>query len=81
MAVHVEGYRAPLLGLAREPDELTETPPPRSSWPVRLLHRFDPMLLALKDKSWLIEDEHYKRVWGAGGHNTPVLLAPAVLDG
>ena len=45
------------------------TPPPSSrKWPVQLLYRFDPLLLAHKDKSWLIDMEHHKEVWAAAGH-------------
>eukprot|EP00474_Spongospora_subterranea_P002679 CRZ03137.1 hypothetical protein [Spongospora subterranea] len=35
-----------------------------TSSPVRLLYKFDPILLAHSDKSWLIEPEYKARVWG-----------------
>ncbi len=48
--------------------------PPRSEWPLRLLHRFDPLVLAHKDKSWLVDDEHYKAVWRKAGYVEAVIL-------
>jgi hypothetical protein len=39
-----------------------------TEWPIRLLYRFDPYLLAHKDKSWLIDMKYYKRVWQVAGH-------------
>jgi len=33
-----------------------------------VLGRFDPILLAYKDKSWLIDNENYKKVWRVAGH-------------
>ena len=41
---------------------------------MRLLGRWDPMLLALKDKSWLIDNEHKKKVWRPGGNVEATLL-------
>ena len=56
-------------------------PPAPSRWPVHLLYRFDPLLLATKDKSWLIEEQHYKRVWRAAAHVEPVLLVRGRIAG
>ncbi|PIQ23725.1 winged helix DNA-binding domain-containing protein [bacterium (Candidatus Blackallbacteria) CG17_big_fil_post_rev_8_21_14_2_50_48_46] len=36
--------------------------------PLMLLSRFDPLILAHKDKSWLIEPADYKKVWQKAGH-------------
>ena len=47
---------------------LDPAPPPRSSWPVLFVHRFDPMLLAHKDKRWIVDDEFYKAVWRKAGY-------------
>ncbi len=60
-----------------------DPPPPPSRWPVRLLGRFDPMLLATKDKSWSIDEQHQKRVWRPGVQVEAVLLirGRAALDG
>lgn len=44
------------------------TPPPASKWPVRMLYRFDPYLLAHRDKSWVVDEEFYARVWRPAGH-------------
>lgn len=48
--------------------------PTRALWPLRLLHRFDPLLLAHKDKSWIVDDEHYKAVWRKAGYVEAVIL-------
>ena len=66
---------------AEDLGEIASQPPPTSRWPVRLLHRFDPLLLATRDKSWLIDDEHYKKVWRAAAHVEPVLLAHGRIQG
>ncbi|MCB0077890.1 MAG: AlkZ family DNA glycosylase [Anaerolineales bacterium] len=64
--VTVDG--APMLALRDDLDALRRTPPPHDAWPVRMLYRFDPLLLAVKDKSWLVDDAHYKRIWRPAGH-------------
>lgn len=33
-----------------------------------ILSRFDPILLAYQDKSWLIDIDNYKKVWRVAGH-------------
>ncbi len=55
-------------------DALCAPPPPPEAWPVRLLYRFDPLLLGHKDKTWLLEPEHYRRVWRPAGHIEGTLL-------
>ena len=62
-------------------DDIAVKPPPAARWPVRLLYRFDPMLLATRDKSWLIDDEHYKKVWRAAAHVEAVLLVRGRIAG
>jgi hypothetical protein len=57
-----------LLALRDDLDALNVAPPPRERWPVRLLGRFDPLLLAHRDKRWLIDPRNYKRVWRVAGH-------------
>ena len=66
---------------ASDAGDLCSDPPPPSRWPVRLLYRFDPLLLATKDKSWLIDEEHYKKVWRPGGHVEAVLLVRGRIGG
>jgi hypothetical protein len=63
-----------LLALRVDLDMLYETPPEREAWPVRLLYRFDPLLLGLKDKSWIVDPAFYNRVWRPAGHIEGTLL-------
>ncbi|MBA2390300.1 MAG: winged helix DNA-binding domain-containing protein [Geodermatophilaceae bacterium] len=65
-AVEVEDQ--PMLALRDDLPALAEAPPEREAWPVRMLYRFDPLLLAHKDKGWLVEPHNYARVWRAAGH-------------
>lgn len=37
--------------------------PRAEDWPVRLLGRFEPVLVAHENKSWVISEAHRKRVW------------------
>jgi uncharacterized protein YcaQ len=64
--IEVEGQ--PMLALREDLPLLQASPPEREAWPVRMLYRFDPLLLAHKDKGWLVEREHYNRVWRPAGH-------------
>ena len=66
---------------ASDAEDLCSGTPPPSRWPIRLLYRFDPLLLATKDKSWLIDEEHYKKVWRPGGHVEAVLLVRGRIGG
>ena len=43
-------------------------------WPVQLLYRFDPLLLAHKDKSCWLDMTFYKRVWQTAGHIEAFML-------
>jgi hypothetical protein len=52
-----------------------KAPPPASKWPVRMVYRFDPYLLAHRDKSWVVDEEFYARVWRPAGHIEGVVLA------
>lgn len=65
----------PALCRTDDLDAVVEKPPAPSKWPVRLLYRFDPLLLATKDKSWLIERRHKNRVWRPAAHVSAVILA------
>lgn len=62
------------LALKRDLEALQQPAPPREAWPIRMLYRFDPLLLPHKDKSWLIEMEQHKRVWRKAGHIEGTLL-------
>lgn len=63
-----------LLVLRADLEALAAPPPARKAWPVRLLGRFDPLLLGIKDKSWLIDEPFYKRVWRPAGHIEGTIL-------
>jgi hypothetical protein len=64
--VPVDGQN--MLALRTDVEVLQETPPEPEAWPVRMLYRFDPLLLGLKDKSWIVEPATYNRVWRPAGH-------------
>lgn len=54
---------------------LMATPPEPEAWPVRLLYRFDPYLLAHRDKAWAVPAAHYNQVWRPAGHIEGIVLA------
>ena len=54
---------------------LLETPPEPEAWPVRLLGRFDPLLLAHRVKDWVVPAKYYDRVWRPAGHIEATVLA------
>ncbi len=60
--------------LSTDLEDVTAKPPAVDTWPIRLLYRFDPLLLGLRSKTWLVADDYYKRVWRPGGHVEGVLL-------
>ena len=70
--VDVDGVA--MLALRRDRAVLRASPPSGSKWPVRLLYRFDPLLLGLKRKDWIVPPEHYKQVWRPGGHIEGTIL-------
>lgn len=47
---------------------------------VKLLPKFDPLLLGHKDKFYL-ESEHYKKIYGAAGHVHPAVLINGIIAG
>lgn len=71
--VGVEGETR--LALAVDTDALAAAPPPAERWPVRLLYRFEPLLLGNKDKGWVAEPGHYKAIWRPAGHIEGIVLA------
>lgn len=73
--ITVEAAGQPMLLLREDVDALLAPPPEPERWPVRLLYRFDPMLLAHKDKSWVVPSEQYTRVWRPAGHIEGIVLA------
>jgi len=72
--VEVEAGGEPGLALRTDVEMLAEMPPPRDQWPVRLLYRFDPLLLGVKGKEWVIDRAHYGRVWRPAGHIAGTLV-------
>ena len=61
--------------LAADKDALAAAPPSPDRWPVRLLYRFEPLLLGNKEKGWVAEPEHYKAIWRPAGHIEGIVLA------
>jgi len=73
--VQVEGaemmlLRADVDDLLAPADELQRT--------VRMLYRFDPLLLAHKDKDWIVPAAHHKQVFRIAGHIEGVVLDAGV---
>ncbi len=56
-------------------DEIQAAPPPPEAWPVRMLYRFDPYLLAHRSKDWVVPPSHYKAVWRPAGHIEGIVLS------
>lgn len=79
--VPVEVRGRPFWARAEDLDELARAAPPAGRWPVRLLYRFDPLVLATRDKTWLIDEAHYKRVWRPAAHVEAVLLVGGRIAG
>jgi hypothetical protein len=73
VAAETSGGRK-LFVLAADLPSLLEAPPVPEKWPVRLLGRFDPLLLAHRDKDWVVPAKYYSRVWRPAGHIEGVVL-------
>jgi hypothetical protein len=71
--VEVEGR--PMFVLRSGLDELLAQPPERAAWPIQMLYRFDPYLLAHKDKGWVTDSDFYKQIWRPAGHIEGIVLA------
>ena len=63
-----------MLMLSADLPVATEAPPERGEWPVRMLGRFDPLLLAHREKDWVVPATAYNRVWRPAGHIEGVVL-------
>jgi hypothetical protein len=59
-------------------ERLQEKAPDKEAWPIRVLYRFDPLLLAHKDKAWVVPQKHYNKVWRPAGHIEGVILEHGV---
>jgi hypothetical protein len=77
--VHLGGQD--VFALTADLDALQAEPPPRNRWPIRLLYRFDPLLLAHRDKTWLVSPRRYDAVWRPAGHIEPVILRSGRIAG
>lgn len=80
-----EGYLQRVRGDAFVTSNAAETlgaePPPRVDWPVRLLGRFDPYLLAHRRKTWLIREELRSRVWTRNADILPTVIVHGRIRG
>jgi hypothetical protein len=72
--VEVAGQPAGLL-LRADAEAIQATPPPLDAWPIHLLYRFDPHLLAHRNKDWVVPPAHYAAVWRPAGHIEGIVLA------
>ena len=63
-----------MLMLAVDLPIIAETEPEPEAWPVRMLGRFDPLLLAHREKDWVVPAAAYDRVWRPAGHIEGVVL-------
>lgn len=70
--VRVDG--TPMFALRTDMDALAALPRSAASLPVRMLYRFEPLLLGHRDKSWVVAPEFYSRVWRPAGHIEGVVL-------
>jgi hypothetical protein len=73
--VHVTVNGRPMVLLVGDLNTLLATPPEPEAWPVRMLYRFDPYLLAHKEKDWVADPAFYKRIWRPAGHIEGIVLA------
>lgn len=72
--VEVTSEGKTMMALRDDVEALHETPPDRKAWPVRLLYRFDPYLLGLRDKTWVVDKPFYNEVWRPAGHIEGTIL-------
>ncbi|MDJ0836156.1 MAG: crosslink repair DNA glycosylase YcaQ family protein [Acidobacteriota bacterium] len=70
------GDRKNLTAPAQDLDMLREQPPDGAEWPLRLLPLWEGLVIAHKDKSWIIPDgPGRKQVWRPGAYVTAAILA------
>ena len=67
--------------LEEDLDDLMDSPPSKQAWPVKLLYRFDPLVLGHREKSWIIDMQHYDKVWITGGHINGTILVGGRIKG
>ncbi len=71
--VEVAGQPAGLL-LRRHAEAAQATPPSAEAWPIHMLYRFEPYLLAHRDKDWVVPQAYYKAVWRPAGHIEGIVM-------
>lgn len=72
------GERRGLLALAADREALSVEPPPAAdaAWPVRLLPKFDTLLMGHKDKSWTVPGEKDRpQIWRKAANVMAAVLA------
>ncbi|CEO97379.1 Winged helix DNA-binding domain-containing protein [Plasmodiophora brassicae] len=82
VAVDRDGQEMELLILSDLVDQirkLAQTTKPLGF--VRLLYKFDPVLLAHKDKSWLIDGEHKQHIWAPFAQILPSVVVNGRIRG
>lgn len=80
LAVQVEGQL--LWALKSQTQALKNVPKEsKSPLPLLLLPRFDPMVLAHKNKDWLIDADRYKQVWQKAGHVEATIISSGRMAG
>lgn len=70
--VRVEGH--PMFVLRNDVETLLAQPNDPDAMPVRMLYRFDPLLLAHRDRSWLVDDKYGKSIARAAGHIEGIVM-------
>jgi hypothetical protein len=68
------GQSVPQWIFTEDLERLQDKAPDKEAWPIKVLYRFDPLLLAHKDKSWVVPQKHYNKVWRPAGHIEGVIL-------
>jgi hypothetical protein len=72
--VEVRADGTPMLALRRDLDHLAALPDRSDTLPVRMLYRFDPLILAHRDKGWVADPNAYARIWITSGHINGIVL-------
>ena len=79
--IEVECEGRELVIMKEDLPTLLEEPPQKQTWPVKMLYRFDPLLLGHKDKSWIIDMKYYDKVWIIAGHINGTILVGGKIQG
>lgn len=80
--VEVDGRKSFIV--ADDLEEVLLKVPSPGKWPVCMLFRFDPYVLGAvgsKNKEWLLDKAHFKKVWRPGAHIEAVILEGGRITG